>query len=112
MEVGGRERLYTYRYTVTTRMTFTLRWAVMRAVLMFYNCEGQSHKTVSTDHKVTGLTQREMTREWQLVEIDFLFFIFLKMGKGGGGGGRRTAGNSNCITVSSMRFYLPWPYGQ
>ena len=22
----------------------------MRAILMFHNCEGQSHKTVSTDH--------------------------------------------------------------
>ena len=27
-----------------------LRWEVMRTVLMFHNCEGQSHKTVSTDH--------------------------------------------------------------
>ena len=55
MEVGGgggeREILYTYRYTVTiTRMTLALRWAAMRAVLMFDCCEGQSHKTVSTDH--------------------------------------------------------------
>ena len=35
---GGREgggRLYTYRYTVTTRMTPALRWAAMRAILMF-----------------------------------------------------------------------------
>ena len=32
---GGRGRLYTYRYTVTTRMTPALRWAVMRAILMF-----------------------------------------------------------------------------
>ena len=32
MEVGGRGRLYTYRYTVTTRMTSVLRWAVMRAI--------------------------------------------------------------------------------
>ena len=50
---GGREgegRLYTYRYTVTTRMTSELRWAAMSAILMFHNCEGQSHKTVSTDH--------------------------------------------------------------
>ena len=31
-------------------MTPALRWAVMRAILMFRNCEGQSHKTVSTDH--------------------------------------------------------------
>ena len=49
MEVGG-GRLYTYRYTVTTRMTSALRWAAMRAIIMFHNCEGQSHKTVSTDH--------------------------------------------------------------
>ena len=47
---GGRGRLYTYRYNVTTRMTPALKWAAMRAILMFHNCEGQSHKTVSTDH--------------------------------------------------------------
>ena len=47
---GRRARLYTYRYTVTTRMTPALRWAAMRAVFMFHNCEGQSHKTMSTDH--------------------------------------------------------------
>ena len=34
MEVGKR-RLYTYRYTVTTRMASALRWAAMRAILMF-----------------------------------------------------------------------------
>ena len=34
---------------IATRMTPALRWAAMRAILMFYNCEGQSHKTVSTD---------------------------------------------------------------
>ena len=50
MEVGGRGRLFTYRYTVTTRMTSALRWEAMRAILMFDNCEGQRHKTVSTDH--------------------------------------------------------------
>ena len=33
---GRRGRLYTYRYTVTTRMTSALRWAVMRAILMFH----------------------------------------------------------------------------
>ena len=26
----------TYRYTVTTRMTPALRWAVMRAILLFH----------------------------------------------------------------------------
>ena len=49
MEVGGRGILYTYRYT-TTRMTPALRWAVVRAILTFHNCERQSHKIVSTDH--------------------------------------------------------------
>ena len=46
---GGEEGdyQYTYRYTVTTRMTSALRWAV---ILMFHNYEGQSQKTVSTDH--------------------------------------------------------------
>ena len=34
-EVGG-GRLYTYRYTVTTRMTPALRWAAVRAILMFH----------------------------------------------------------------------------
>ena len=32
------------------RMTSALSRAAMRAILMFHNCEGQSHKTVSTDH--------------------------------------------------------------
>ena len=49
-EGGG--GLYTYRYTVTTRLTSALRWAAMRAILMFHNCEEQSHKTVSTDHNL------------------------------------------------------------
>ena len=31
----GRGRLYTYRYTVTIRMIPALRWAAMRAILMF-----------------------------------------------------------------------------
>ena len=35
MEVGEEGDYYTYRYTVTTRMTPALRWAVMRAILMF-----------------------------------------------------------------------------
>ena len=36
MEVGEEEILYTYRYTATTRMTPTLGWAEMRAILMFH----------------------------------------------------------------------------
>ena len=31
---------------------FCIKVAVMRAILMFHNCEGQSHKTVSTDHNL------------------------------------------------------------
>ena len=42
--MGG--RLYTYRYTVTTRMTSALRLAAMRTILMFHNCEGQSPDSV------------------------------------------------------------------
>ena len=36
MEVEEEGRIYTYRYTVTTRMTSALRRAAMRAVLMFH----------------------------------------------------------------------------
>ena len=35
MEVGEMGDYYTYRYTVTTRMTPALRWVVTRAILMF-----------------------------------------------------------------------------
>jgi len=48
---GKREIIYSYSYAaVTTRMTSALRWAAMRAISMFHNCEGQSHKTLSTEH--------------------------------------------------------------
>ena len=37
MEVGeDGEYIYTYRCTVTNRMTSALRWAAMRAILMFH----------------------------------------------------------------------------
>ena len=49
---GGGGREYTYRYTVTPTKTSALRWAAMRAILMFHNCEGQSRKTVSADHNL------------------------------------------------------------
>ena len=29
--------LYTYRHAVTSRMTSALKWAAMRAILMFHN---------------------------------------------------------------------------
>ena len=53
MEVRER-RLYTYRYTVTTRMIPALRWAAMRHFNVSVGTDGQSHKTVSTDHNLFG----------------------------------------------------------
>ena len=35
MEVGEEGERYTYRYNVTTRMIPALKWAAMRAILMF-----------------------------------------------------------------------------
>ena len=32
---GGEGIIYTYRYSVATRMISALRWAAMRAILMF-----------------------------------------------------------------------------
>ena len=32
----GKEGDYTYRYTITTRITLAFRWAAMRAVLIFH----------------------------------------------------------------------------
>ena len=77
MEVGGEgERLYTYRYTVTTRMTSVLRWAAMRAILMFHNCEGQSHKTVSTDHDLF-----EEKGELKRIRTEVLLLTSLTLGQ-------------------------------
>ena len=47
---GGRGRGYTYRYTVTTRMTCVKMGSDESHFQCFINCEGQSHKTVSTNH--------------------------------------------------------------
>ena len=48
---GGRGRLYTYRHTVTTRTTcIKMGSDESHSNISFSNCEGQSHKTVSTDH--------------------------------------------------------------
>ena len=44
---GGKGRLYTYRYSVTTRMTPAFKWAAMRAILIFINCETKSRNSVS-----------------------------------------------------------------
>ena len=51
---GGGGELYTYRCTVTTRMTPALRWAATRAILMFHICEGQSYKTQTTTFEEKG----------------------------------------------------------
>ena len=51
MEVGGRGRVGIPIATLSPPELPALRWAAMRDILMFhYNCEGQSHKTVSTNH--------------------------------------------------------------
>ena len=50
MAVGEEGEYIPIATTSTTRMTPAIRWAAMTAILMFHNCEGQSHKTVSTDH--------------------------------------------------------------
>ena len=54
MEVGGRGRLYTYRYTVTTRMTSALRWTAMRAILMFQKevMDKVTRQCMSTNHNL------------------------------------------------------------
>ena len=56
---GGGEGDYIHIATVTTRMTSALRWAAMRAILLFHNCEGQSHKTVSTNHNFSSERRAE-----------------------------------------------------
>ena len=46
-----------YRYSVTIRMTSALSWAVMRAILMFHNCEGQ--KSQDSVHRPQLLKRKE-----------------------------------------------------
>ena len=49
----GRRRLYTYRYTVTTRMIPALRWVSDESHFnVSVGSDGQSHKTVSTNHNL------------------------------------------------------------
>ena len=53
MEEGGEgEYIPIATLSVTTRMTSALRRVAMGAILMFHICEGQSRKTVSTDHNL------------------------------------------------------------
>ena len=44
VEKGDYIPTYTYRYTVSTRMTPALRWAAMRAILMFRELRGTKSK--------------------------------------------------------------------
>ena len=61
---GGRGRVHTYRYTLTTTtMTPLLRCAAMRAILIFINCEGQGHKTVSTNRNLFEEPERRAEAE-------------------------------------------------
>ena len=50
MQVGG-GRLYTYLYTVTTGITSALRWAAMRAILMFHKVTRQCPQTTMFEAK-------------------------------------------------------------
>ena len=70
----GRGRLYTYRYTVPTRMTPALRWEAMRAIL----------RTMSGLEKKLVLSRAHLCPEvclkWRV--------CMPRGGWGGGGGGR------------------------
>ena len=123
-EGWGRWRLCTYRYTVTTRMIRALKWAAMRAILMFHNCEGHSHKTVSTDPNFW----RERTAEadsnrgpsayrpnalplGQTGSLFFFFFFFLSFFFWGGGEGAvcmvmYTAPSLTHLHMSSFSDYI------
>ena len=50
MEVGEDGDYIPIATLSPSEKTSALRWAAMRAILMFHNYEGQSHKTMSTDH--------------------------------------------------------------
>ena len=54
MEVwgGGGGRLYTYRYTVTTRMTCIKMGSDESHFNVLVGSDGQSHRTVSTNHNL------------------------------------------------------------
>ena len=49
---GGRGRLYTYRYTVTTRMTCIKMGSNESHFDVSVGSDGQGHKTMSTNHNI------------------------------------------------------------
>ena len=58
--LGGGGRLYTYRYTVATRMTYAFRMGSDESHFnVSEGSDGQSHKTVST---TTTFLKREESR--------------------------------------------------
>ena len=64
---GGRGRLYTYRHTVTTRMTPALRLAAMRAILIFHiivrdKVTRQCPQTATLEEKGEPKRVRSVTR--------------------------------------------------
>ena len=61
MEVVEEGRIYTYRYTVTTRMAFALRWAAMRTILTFRNCESQDSPQTTTFEAEKGAPKQIRT---------------------------------------------------
>ena len=60
MEVGG--EAYTYRYTVTTRMTSALRWAAMRAISMFLSLGTVMDKVTRQCPQTTTFLKRKESR--------------------------------------------------
>ena len=52
----GEEGDCTQRYTVTTRMTPALRWAAMREISCFINCERHNQQTI---HRPKPLKRRD-----------------------------------------------------
>ena len=52
MEVGGEGDYYTYRYTVTTRMTCIKMGSDESHFKVSVGSDGQSHKTASTNHNL------------------------------------------------------------
>ena len=53
MEVGGRWRLYTYRYTVSTKNDFCIKMGSDESHFnVSVGSDGQSHRTVPTNHNL------------------------------------------------------------
>ena len=75
MEVG-RGRLYTYRYTVTTRMTSALRWAAMRAILMFHNCDCVRDKVTRQCPQTTTFEEKGEPKQIQ-ADVPLLTSLYI-----------------------------------